>query len=120
MEFNEVRNVVYQILRESEGRFRTAYQICVRIRDIDMPLWGRLLEEYPSAPGQPPMGEGAGIYYSPASFIAHALDNFYERDQENIMKAWFDSKNITFDGTEPGYKGGWISIWTWRPLYERS
>jgi len=116
MEFNEVRDEVYQVLQEAGGRFRTAYQVCTKIEEFNPNLWRRLLEEYPSASGRPPMGEGVGIYYSPASFIAHALDYFYERDHDNIMKAWFDSKNITFDETEPGFKGGWISIWAWRPL----
>lgn len=120
MEFNEVRSKVYRVLQEGDGRFRTAYQICARIEEFNPRLWGRILEEYPSAPGRPPMGEGAGIHYSPANFIAHALDYFFGRDTTNIMKAWFDSKNITFDGTEPGFKGGWISIWAWRPLFEQN
>jgi hypothetical protein len=114
MEYNEVRNEVYRVLQEGDGKFRTAYQICTKLEPA---LWRRLIEEYPSAPGQPPMGKGAGIYYSPAGFIAHALDYFYDRDHNSIMKAWFDSKNIVFEGIEPGFEGGWISIWAWRPLF---
>ena len=120
MKFNEIQDEVYRILQEADGRFRTAYQICTKIMDLYPPLWRRLREEYPSLLGQPPMGEGAGIYYSPASFVAHALNYFFDRDTNNIMKSWFDSKNITFEGTEPGFKGGWISIWAWRPSFEQN
>ena len=120
MEFIEAQNEVYQILQEANVRFRTAYQICTRIEEFNPRLRRRLLEKYPSAPGKPSMGEGAGIYYSPASFIAHALDYFFERDANNVMKAWFDSKNVNFEGIKPGFKGGWISIWAWRPLFDQN
>jgi len=120
MEFNEVQTELYRILQEADGRFRTPYQICIRIQEENPDLWALLLRAYPSVEGQPPMGAGSGTYYSPASFVSHALDYFFQNDLGDIIKAWFDSKNIIFENIEPGFKGGWISIWAWRPLFEES
>ena len=61
------------------------------------------------------MGEGAGIYYSPASFIAHALNHFYNGDNyPQIDKRWFDTIDIQVEGITPGNKEG-TSIWAWTP-----
>jgi hypothetical protein len=61
------------------------------------------------------MGEGAGIYYSPASFIAHALDHFQRHSSyPEIDKRWFDSIDIKVEGIIPGNKEG-TSIWAWNP-----
>ena len=117
MEYEEIREEVYRILQEAEGRFRTAYQIYNR---MEAGIREQLAQEYPSAPGQPVMGAGAGTYYSPASFVSHALDYFFHDDPDNIMKAWFDSENIIFEDIEPGYREGWVTIWAWRPLFEES
>ncbi len=114
MQFEEVRDVCFEILRALEGRFTTPYQICRGIERTHLDLWRRLLREYPSAPGQPPMGEGAGTPFSPASFVALALNHFHRNGQEHLMKESFDSTDVNFVGVDPGFKGGWISIWAWQ------
>jgi len=94
MHFKEIENIVIQILQEAEGKFLLPYQIFEKIRIKNTALAQRIENEYPSAPGKPSMGAGAGIYYSPASFIAHALDSFKE-NQSEIKKEWFESSDIS-------------------------
>lgn len=113
MEFGDVISELERILRAGDGRYRTAYQICRRIEAENPALWETLQAEYPAAPGHPPMGAGAGTPYSPATFVSHALNHYYQQDRPGIRKAWFDSTNVNFAGDEPGYREGWVAIWAW-------
>jgi len=58
------------------------------------------------------MGEGAGIYYSPANFVAQALNKFKDSHVE-IKKEWFDANDVEIEGIAPGNKEG-TSIWAWK------
>lgn len=112
MNFTEIKDVVLEILQEAEGNFLLPYQIFEKIRIKNSALAQRIESEYPTANGNPPMGAGAGIYYSPASFIAHALNNFKDSQQE-IKKEWFEPSDITIKEVQPGNEET-ISIWSWK------
>ena len=115
MHFNEVERLVVDVLQDANGRYLLPYQIFMRVKDRDPVLGKRIEKEYPSQSGSPPMGEGAGINYSPASFIAHALDNFQRSNNyPQIDKRWFDTIDIKVEGIIPSSKGG-TSIWAWEP-----
>ena len=75
MEYQEVSEILVEILRDAGGSFLFPYQIFNEIESRDENLARRLEAEYSTTPGRPSMGEGSGIYYSPASFIAHALNS---------------------------------------------
>lgn len=113
MEHDEIQTEVYAILRSLEGRFATSYQIAIRLEEAYPELWNRLRSAYPTGPGAPAMGGGAGRSFTPASFIAVALQAFHRRDGRVRME-WFDSTNMTFAGVEPGFRGGWVAIWAWQ------
>lgn len=115
MHFHEVENLVVDILQDADGQYLLPYQIFTRLKDRDPVLGQRIENEYPVQTGNPPMGEGAGIYYSPASFIAHALDHFQKSSNyPQIDKRWFDTIDIKVEGIIPGNKEG-TSIWAWEP-----
>lgn len=118
MHFHEVHDVVMDIVHSREGRFITSYQICNEIKREHPLLWNRLVAEYPSSPGQPAMGEHAGTPFSPASFVAHALRHFKQQDPASLISGKFDSTDVVFEGIEPGFRGGWLSIWAWPGLIE--
>ena len=113
MQFSEVENLIVDILQEVAGKYLLPYQIFTRLKDRDPVLGQRIENEYPVRSGNPLMGKGAGIYYSPASFIAHALDYFHRSNNyPQIDKKWFDTIDIKVEGITPGNKEG-TSIWTW-------
>ena len=115
MQFNQVENLVVSILRNADGQYLLAYQIFSRLKDRDPALGQKIENEYPVQTGNPRMGEGAGIYYSPASFIANALDHFQKSgNYPQIDKRWFDTTDIEVEGIIPGNKEG-TSIWAWHP-----
>jgi len=115
MHFSDIENLIMNILQDAGGKYLLPYQIFTRLRDRDPVLGQRIENEYPVQAGNPPMGEGAGIYYSPASFIAHALNHFYNGDNyPQIDKRWFDTIDIQVEGITPGNKEG-TSIWAWTP-----
>jgi len=115
MHFHEVETAVMDILRNADGKYLFPYQIFTRLKNIDPVLGKRIENEYPVQTGNPPMGEGAGIYYSPASFIAHALNHFLGSSNYSLLdKRWFDSNGLEIEGIIPGNKEG-TSIWTWNP-----
>ena len=58
------------------------------------------------------MGEGSGIYYSPASFIAHALNDMIN-ENANLQKEWLSTKDMEIEGFVPGNKQN-TSIWAWK------
>jgi len=112
MHFEEIRDIVIEILQEAEGKFLLPYQIFERIKIKDPPLAQRIKHKYRSAKGKPSMGAGAGIYYSPASFVALALNNFKESHPE-IRKEWFDPSDISIKEVQPGNEEE-VSIWAWK------
>jgi len=109
MEFNEIQDQLLFVLQQGNGMFRTAYQIFINLRPD---MRDRLTREYPVVSGRPIMGEGAGIYYSPASFIAHALA-YFAKSNDRIVQGFIDSQNVRFEGYEPGFKET-TSIWAWK------
>lgn len=109
MKFNEIQDQLLDVLRQGNGMFRTAYQIYASLPQVTK---DRLTHEYPVVSGRPLMGEGAGIYYSPASFIAHALE-YFARSNKRIIQGSIDSQNVRFEGYPPGFKGT-TSIWSWK------
>lgn len=108
MKFIEIQDELLNVLQQGNGIFRTAYQIYANLRQETRE---KLNREYPVVPGRPLMGEGAGIYYSPASFIAHALE-YFARTDRRIRQAGIDSQNAQFEGYPPGFRGS-TSIWAW-------
>jgi hypothetical protein len=118
MHFNEVENLILDILQNNNGRYLFPYQIFTRLQEIDPALGQRIRNEYPVQTGNNPMGEGAGIYYSPASFISHALNHLFTSQNYNELdKRWFDSNGLKIDGIVPGNKES-TSIWAWNPRIE--
>jgi len=115
MQFHEVEQIVIEILQEARGKYLLPYQIFTRLTARDPVLGQRIEAEYPVQAGRPTMGEGAGVYYSPASFVAHALNNFYSsRNYRLLDKRWFDTIDIKIENIVPGCKEG-TSIWAWDP-----
>ncbi|KPK95565.1 hypothetical protein AMJ80_04865 [bacterium SM23_31] len=112
MHFKQIESIIIEILQEADGRFLLPYQIFEKIRVKDQALAQHIENEYPSAAGRPPMGAGAGIYYSPASFIAHALDSFMKVRTE-ITKEWLVTSDISIKEVQPGSEEG-VSIWAWK------
>lgn len=112
MQFHEIENLIIQIVQEAGGKCLLPYQVFTRLKQRDPSLGNRIESSYPTQPGNPAMGEGAGIYYSPASFVAHALNHFTSKYPE-LDKQWLDTIDIEVEGIIPGNKEG-TSIWAWR------
>ena len=112
MEFKQIETVTIQILQDAQGSFLFPYQIFNRIKRENTALGEQIENAYPAEPDKPIMGEGAGIYYSAASFVAHALNKFKD-SHSKIKKEWFDAKDIEVEGIIPGNKEG-TSIWAWK------
>jgi hypothetical protein len=112
MQFDEIRNEVIAILRDSSPLFLSAYQICHRIEGGYPALWQRLIREYPSTNPATPMGEGTGQYYSPASFVGNALKHYFNKVAiQGLRQEYFDCKGVLFSGVEAGFTGKEIGIW---------
>lgn len=118
MEFKQIETITIQILRNAQGRFLLPYQIFNRIKQENDTLGEQIENAYHTEPDKPIMGEGAGIYYSAASFVAHALNKFKDSHPE-ITKEWFDANDITVEGIIPGNKEG-TSIWSWKETDARN
>jgi len=112
MQFNQIETITIKILQDADEKFLFPYQIFNRIKQRNPSLGGQIEAAYPTKSGNPIMGEGAGIYYSAASFVAHALNNFKNSHAE-IQKEWFDSNDIEIEGIVPGNKEA-TSIWAWK------
>ncbi len=112
MQFKEIEEEAIEILREAEGLYLLPYQIFNRIKERNFSLGKKVEDEYPVQAGNPTRGEGAGIYYSPASFVAHALNHF-KGGYPEIDKQWIDAVDIEIEGIIPGSKEG-TSIWAWK------
>ena len=111
MQINQIKTIVIEILKEADEKFLFPYQIFNRIREKDPSLGNQIENAYYTDPDKPIMGEGAGIYYSAASFVAQALNNFKDNYPE-IKKGWLDAADIEVEGIIPGNKEG-TSIWAW-------
>ncbi len=112
MEFKQIETVAVQVLQDAQGAFLFPYQIFNRIKKENAVLGEQIEKAYPTDPDKPIMGEGAGIYYSAASFVAHALNKFKDTYPGKIKKEWFDANDIEVEGIIPGNKEG-TSIWAW-------
>ncbi|MEN8142997.1 MAG: hypothetical protein ABFQ82_05305 [Thermodesulfobacteriota bacterium] len=112
MHFNEIEDLVVEILQGAKGRYMLPYQIFIRLHKLDPALGEKIEKTYPALPGKKAMGKDAGAHYSPASFVAHALDHFRKTSRPEIDKEWFDSSDIEIEGIIPGNKEE-TSIWAW-------
>ena len=112
MEFKQIEAVAIQILQDAQGNFLFPYQIFNRIKQENTALGEQIENAYPTEADKPIMGEGAGIYFSVASFVAHALNKF-RHSHPQIKKECFDTKYIEVEGIIPGNKEG-TSIWAWK------
>ena len=112
MHFNEIEDLVVDILEKARGRYMLPYQIFLRLKKLNPDLGEKIENTYPALPGRKAMGKDAGTYYSPASFVAHALDHFSKTTRPEIDKQWFDSSDIEIEGIIPGNKEE-TSIWAW-------
>lgn len=112
MHFAEIRTEVVEILKATQGRFLTAYQICQRLEVRAEPTWQALIKEYPSVNVETPMGEGTGRQYSPASFVANALKHFVETSAvPNLRQELFECEGVSFNGIDPGFTRNVVGIW---------
>jgi len=112
MQFSQIETITMKILQDADEQFLFPYQIFNRIRKQDPSLGRQIEAAYPTKSGKPIMGEGAGIYYSPANFVAQALNKFKDSHVE-IKKEWFDANDVEIEGIVPGNKEG-TSIWAWK------
>jgi hypothetical protein len=112
MQFKQIEAITIKILKGAKERFLFPYQIFNRIKELDPSLSKQIETAYATKPGNPPMGEGAGIYYSAASFVSKALNKFKDKYPE-IKKEWVDSKDIKIEGIVAGNKET-CSIWAWK------
>jgi len=113
MNYHEIINEVVEILGGHEGCFVTAYQICQQIEQAHPDLWQRLTTAYPSIDPNVAMGEGTGRYYSPASFVSHALKH-HSTGNQDIVQEVLSCEGVSFSGVAPGYTGNITSIWALR------
>jgi hypothetical protein len=112
MEFEQIERITVQILQDTQGSFLFPYQIFNRIKQKNVALGEQIKDAYPTESNKPIMGEGAGVYFSAASFVAHALKKFKE-SYPKIQKEWLDTNGIEIEGIIPGNKEG-TSIWAWK------
>ncbi len=112
MNQNEIQPLLLEILRQKEGHFVTPYQICQIIEQSHFDVWTELTRQYPSSPGAPVMGEGAGIPYSPATFVSHALESA-RKHNASVRKEYFACDGVRFSEIIPGFTGKIVSIWAW-------
>jgi hypothetical protein len=113
MKFDDAIPAACEVLRSLGGNFATAYQVAALIRDRHPDLWGRIAEQYRAGGDGPLMGEGAGVTYSPASYIAHTLNTAHGRGEIRLVKAWLEVAGVEFSGIKPASEGR-VSIWAWR------
>ena len=112
MRFELIETVTIQILQEVHGRFLFPYQIFNRIKQKNSVLGKQIETDYLTEADRPNMGQGAGVYYSAVSFVAHALSKFNDKYSQ-IQKECSDANGIEVEGITPGNKGG-TSIWAWK------
>lgn len=112
MHFIDFKPQIVQIVRDAQGRFLTAYQICQVLERDYADQWQLLIEAYPSADAETPMGEGTGNQYSPATFVARALAHFTSADTSlGLRQESFSCEGVSFSGIAPGFTGNFVGIW---------
>lgn len=112
MQFNQIEALTIQILQDADQKFLFPYQIYNRIKQRNPSIAAQIEAAYPAQSGNPIMGKDAGILYSPASFVAHALSYFKDAHGQ-IQKEWVDANDIEIKGVAPGNKET-TSIWAWK------
>jgi hypothetical protein len=115
MQLDEIETIAIKILQDAKGRFLFPYQIFNRIKKQDPALGKKIEADYSTDPSRPTMGQGAGIYYSPASYVSQALKKLSIGSQykDRIKQEWFDPSDIKIEGIIPGSKEE-TSIWAWQ------
>lgn len=112
MQFNQIEELVIEILQEANQSFLFPYQIFKRIKQRNPSLGTQIENTYPAAtPDRPIMGKGAGSKYSPASFVAHALNSFCDH-RPQLRKEWLDATDIVIEDISASGEDG-MSIWAW-------
>ena len=76
-------------------------------------MWQRLTTAYPSIDPNVAMGEGTGRYYSPASFVSHALKH-QSSVNPDIVQEVLSCEGVSFGNIAPGFTGHMTSIWALR------
>ena len=104
---------ILDIVQSANPNFLTPYQICNSLKEIYPTVWKQLTSAYPSGQNKPQMGAGADKPYSPATYVAQALEHF-RKNGSPVRKENFSCENVIFNGTKPGFTGNVVSIWAWQ------
>jgi hypothetical protein len=112
MQTSHMEEITKRILQDAGGKFLFPYQVFRRIKELDPSLARRIETAYPTEQGNPIMGEGGRISFSPASFIAHALGVLAETCSQ-VREEWLDATDIEIEGILPGEVDA-TSIWAWK------
>ena len=112
MQLTAFQTEILSIVQSENGYFLSAYQICNALEEQFPQIWAQLIAAYPSQGNAPQMGAGANKPYSPATYVALALEHFRQNGSP-IRKEYFSCKNVEFNGITPGFTGNVISIWAW-------
>lgn len=113
MKFTDIQAELQRIIQNQNGNFISAYQVCNQMETLFPQQWARLRDAYPSQEGYPEMGAGANKPYSPATFVAQALEHF-RKNGAPLRKEYFICENVNFNGIKPGFTGNLVSIWAWQ------
>jgi hypothetical protein len=119
LQFDEIREVLYETLRTGNGRLWSAYQVCKQLRK-DMPEWWKRISD-----GCPPVNEAPGshrqtdVEYSVEVFVLRALEHFLQQDKHLVQKGAFFPFPGASPDVEPGAtdSGTQTTVWTWRPAF---
>lgn len=111
IEIDDMREVLFAILRGADGKFLSVYQICKRIEGRDNDLWARLTAAYTTDNPPPEYGPNAGTYYAPSSRVAHALKQLKDQDS-HLLQGVLDCSDLVFRDVDTGRRE--ISIWAWQ------
>jgi hypothetical protein len=122
LESDDIRDLVYEVLRKGNGRLFSAYQVCKEIRKDSPEWWQRLMQGRPLVDEQPAPERGTEIDYSAEVFILHALEQFSQQDRHLVMKGTFSPFPGRSPDVEPGAtdSGTQITVWTWRPAFNKT
>jgi len=113
MKLSVFQSEILTIVQSASGYFLSAYQICNALEERYPAIWAQLTAEYPSHGNSPQMGAGANKPYSPATYVAQALEYFRENGT-TVRKEYLSCENVEFNGTKPGFTGNVVSIWAWQ------
>lgn len=111
MIYAEIEESLLSILQKLSGKYVTAYQVVLFLKESEPAVYEKLVVSYQTNP-KVQMGAGSGEHYSPASFIGGALSNLTKK-HSCLNQAVFYSKNLFIGVIEPGFTGNEIGIWAW-------